>query len=303
MKRSLLGSLAVGLTAGSAFAGSSYNITPMGGSFNESQYFSQGNLQGHGYNFNPNGGPAGGPPGNLYNNVPTFFGGLSDPGLFGPFGDMTGTYLFVDWNDNGAPVDFQWGDDLHGISAGGAGPAVVTSLWYGYSLPAGAASTHFIKIYDMLPPSTTHGTITATVFKGDLLTVLTVAAVGGQNFVTVAVPNLQLPGSAVWIKFEENSGVPGVQNTFWLTGGIPGIGSSHNGVTLSAKDYPTQGTFITYNTWLPFPYFTFSDMQGGNLYVASNIAVGLNGFHVPGPAVISLLGLGGLVALRRRRSR
>jgi hypothetical protein len=33
-----------------------------------------------------------------------------------------------------------------------------------------------------------------------------------------------------------------------------------------------------------------------------NIAMGLRGFHVPAPAVISLLGLGGLAALRRRRA-
>lgn len=300
MKRSVLGALAVGMTAGTAFAGSSYSITPMGGSFNDTQWFDAGELRGHAYNFIPNGGPAGGPPRNLYDNIPTFFGGTSDPGLYGPFGDMTGTYLFVDWTTPTA----QWGDDLHGISAGGAGPAVVTSLWYGYSLPAGQTTTHYIKIYDMVPPSTTHGTVTSAIQKGDLLTVLTVAAVGGQNFVTVGVPNLQLPHSAVWIKFEEIGGT-GFPNTFWLTGGTPGIGQSNPGVTFTLKDYypTTGGGTFTYNTWVPFPYFTFSDMMGGNLYVGSNIAVGLNGYHVPGPAAISLLGLGGLVALRRRRTR
>ncbi len=291
MKRSVLGTLAVGMIAGSAYAGSSATITPMGGSFDDTQWFDAGELRGHAYNFGPNGGPAGGPPGNLYDNVPALFGGTSDPGLWGPFGTVTGTYLFVDWTNPAA----QWGDDLHAISAGGNGPAVVTSLWYGYSLPAGQTSTHYIKIYDMVPPSTTHGTATATIIKGDLLTVLTVAAIGGQNFVTVGVPNLQLPNSAVWITFEEVA--PGAPATFWLTGGLPtGIGSSHAGVTYTVKNYP-----VVSNYWVPFPYFTFSDMMGGNLYVGSNIAVGLNGFHVPGPAAISLLGLGGLVALRRRR--
>ncbi len=52
-----------------------------------------------------------------------------------------------------------------------------------------------------------------------------------------------------------------------------------------------------YNLWLPFPYFYFTTVG----YVASNIQVALSGFHVPAPAVISLLSVAGLVSLRRRR--
>ena len=55
----------------------------------------------------------------------------------------------------------------------------------------------------------------------------------------------------------------------------------------------------TYNVWLPFEYFYFTTTG----YVASNIQVALSGFHVPAPAVISLLGVAGLVTLRRRRNR
>jgi len=47
------------------------------------------------------------------------------------------------------------------------------------------------------------------------------------------------------------------------------------------------------------PYFYFVNTG----YVGSNIQVALSGFHVPAPAVISLLGVAGLMTLRRRRSR
>ncbi len=133
----------------------------------------------------------------------------------------------------------------------------------------------------MVPPSTTHGTITAAIQKGDLLTVVTVAAIGGQKFVTVGVPSRHLPHTAVWIKFEEVGGT-GFPNTAWLTGGSPGIGGSHFGLTSTHKDPTSYGGTSTYNLWLPMPYFIFSDMSGGNAYVGSNITIGLNGY-VPGP--------------------
>jgi len=47
----------------------------------------------------------------------------------------------------------------------------------------------------------------------------------------------------------------------------------------------------------PFLYFPTTG------YVDSNIQVALSGFHIPAPAVMSLLGLGGQAIPRRRRSR
>ena len=161
----------------------------------------------------------------------------------------------------------------------------------------------------MVPPSIPHTTPAGDTFvaftKGALLTAVTLLNLpSGQNFVTVALGPIQV-GSAVWVKLEELPG-PGFPTTFWLTGGVPTVaGYTHPGVTFTLKDYyPTYygGTF-TYNTFAAFPNFTFSDGAGGYNYTHSNIAVGLGGFHVPGPAAISLLGLGGLVALRRRRAR
>lgn len=304
MKKLLFGSLAVGLIAGPALAGSSATVTPIDGTMGS--YFDNGQLSGHSFNFAPGGGAGGIPPGNLYDNIPTFLGGTADPGLYGPFGSIPGTFLFVDWTSPSA----QWGDDLHGVSAGGAGPAVVTSLWYGYSNSVTGSNVHVIKIYDMVPPSVPHtspgGATFVTITKGALLTQVTLAGLpSGQNFVSVAIPSVQLPGSAVWVKLEELPQGTGFPGTFWLTGGTPGVGTSHDGLTFTIKDYyPTYygGTF-TYNTFANFPNFTFSDGQGGYLYTGANVSIGLGGYHVPGPAAISLLGLGGLVALRRRRVR
>jgi hypothetical protein len=303
MKNLLYGTLAVGLIAAPALAGSSATVTPIGGSMGS--FFDNGQMSGHSYNFAPGGGAGGGPPRNLYDNIPTFLGGTADAGMFGPFGTVYGTFLFVDWTAPSA----QWGGDLHNLSAGGAGPPVITSLWYGYSNGQTATNTHVIKIYDMVSPSATHGTATTTFAgftKGALLTAVTLTGLpSGQNFVTVAIASVHA-GSSVWVKLEElDNGSGAYPYTFWLTGGAPGIGYTHPGVTFTLKDYyPTYygGTF-TYNTFAAFPYFSFADGQGGYNYTHSNIAVGLNGFHIPGPAAISLLGLGGLVALRRRRAR
>ena len=57
------------------------------------------------------------------------------------------------------------------------------------------------------------------------------------------------------------------------------------------------GDGTAYNLWIAYVY------PFPTLYFALNMQVALSGFHVPGPAAISLLGLGGLVVLRRRRAR
>ncbi len=206
---------ALGMVAAPAMAGPTATVTAIDGTMGT--FFDNGQIHGHSYNFAPGGGASSGPPRNLYDNIPTFLGGTADAGNFGPFG-IYGTFLFADWTTPSA----QWGDDLHQISAGGGGPAVITSLWYGYSNSATATNTHVIKIYDVVSPSATHGTATTTFTgfsKGAVLTAVTLTALpSGQNFVTVGINSVQA-----------------------------------------------------------------------------------GGYHVPGPAAISLLGLGGLLVLRRRR--
>ncbi len=257
-------------------------VTPMQGTMGNP--FNTGLVSGFGWNAAAGGG-AGPLIGNLYDNILTINGGAATAGCFGAFGcDIPATQAFMDWTNTQA----QWGDDLHGISAGGTGPAVVTRLRYGYANTV-ATSTHIIKIYDMVPPSVVPS-VTSVIQKGILLASITVVGnPTGAFLVTVTALNIQLPQTAVWIKFEEvGQGFPG---TFWLTGGAGnGVGFSHPGLVYSAG---------TTNIWLPYDFF-YVPLTG---YVASNIQVALSGFNIPAPAVMSLLGVAGLVTLRRRRDR
>ena len=293
-RKSLVALVVAGFLTDSALAGSTATVTPIGGSIG--QPFNNGTMHGYSYNF-AKGGPAAGdfPPRNLYDNIPTFLGGTGTPGFFGPFGSIGGTYVFVDW----VAPDAQWGDDLHRISdAGQPGGPVMTKLWYGYfnhGEPFGIPMvTHIIKLYDMVPPSVVPP-VTALITKGALVASIVIPNLPTSTTsgftVQVPVPPIPLGISALWWKFEET----GFQApyTFWLTGGVPGRGISAPGVTYTIKNYSPDGS--AYNLWMPFPYFYFGTLG----YVASNITVGIGG--IPGPAVISLLGLGGLVALRRRR--
>jgi hypothetical protein len=284
MKRLLVGAFALGLMAVSAMAGTT--LTKMPGTLGDP--YNDGQLHGWGWNAAAGGGGAVGL-GNLYDNILTINGGAATFGCFGPFNDIPCTQAFIDWVGSRA----QWSDDLHGISAGTGQPAVVQTIYYGY-LNGVATTTHIIKIYDMLTPSKTPN-VTTLVTKGALLASVVVAGnPTGAYLVTVTNLNIQLPQSSVWIKFEETgSGFPG---TFWLSGGAGnGLGTTHPGVAYSYK-YPDSPGGV-YNLWLPIPYFYFTNTG----YVASNIQVALSGFHVPAPAAISLLGVAGLVTLRRRR--
>ncbi len=286
MKRFLSGILVLGLLVMPTMAG--VTVTPMQGTMGNP--FNNGSVSGFGWNAAAGGG-AGPLIGNLYDNILTINGGAATAGFFGPFGTIPGTQAFVDWVNPTA----QWGDDLHGLAgpAQGGPTAVITSLRYGYYNDL-ATTTHIIKIYDMIPPSNSHGP--GTPITGQFGALLGSIVVPGQPFgtvgqiVTVTGFNIAA-GTAVWIKFvEQGLGFPG---TFWLDGGIAnGVGTSHDGILYSLKGPRPYQYFVSY-----FPHFP------GTGYVSPNIQVALSGFVVPAPAAISLLGLGGLVTLRRRRSR
>ena len=265
------------MLCGNALAGSSATLTPLNGTIGP--YFNNGTVHGFGYQFDPYAG-SGLPIYNLYDNVPTVLGGGATAGTVG---GAPGAFVFADWPEPAA----QWGDDLHQISAGGPGPAVITNLWYAVHNSL-ATSTHIVKIYDMVPPSVVP-TATAPIDKGALLASIVVGNVPVGTFsVSIPVPNVALPNSAVWIKFEEDGfGFPG---TSWLTGGIPATGYSHPGLTYTVK-YPDF-----YNQWAALPYI----YAGGGSFAQTNISLGLGGYHVPAPAAISVLVLGGLLVLRRR---
>lgn len=97
----------------------------------------------------------------------------------------------------------------------------------------------------------------------------------------------------MWIKFEQ--GDVGFLDTLWLTGGNgDGVGTTQPGILYSVKNAPPY----PYDLWFPFSSFYFTGIG----YVGANIQVAMSGFHVPAPATIGLLALGGLIALRRPRS-
>ena len=281
MRTAMASLVALGLTAVPAMADTT--LTQMQGTLGNP--FNDGQVQGFGW-IVPQGEGGGFDIGNLYDNVLTINGGAATPGWCGPFCDIPGQ-AYLDWVGTQA----QWGDDLHEISAGSGLRAVVTSINYSY-LNQIATATHIIKLYDMLTPSTTP-TVTTLVTKGALLASVVVPSLPAGTFI-VKVSNLAIGGvgSSAWIKFQETG--PGFPGTFWLTGGTGyGVGTSNPGVVYSYES--PDGT--VYNQWIPVPYFYV--LTSG--YVDSNIQVALSGFHVPAPAVMSLLGVAGLLTLRRRR--
>jgi hypothetical protein len=145
----------------------------------------------------------------------------------------------------------------------------------------------------MIPPSAGHPAIANAQFGDQLLSLVLPGIPTGTAIVTVTGLSIHA-GTAVWIKFGESG--PGFPGTFWLSGGIGnGVGTTHDGVLLDLKDY--YGPGLPYRFFFAVPYFYFTTSG----YVGSNIQVALSGFVLPTPAVISLLSIGGLMSLRRRR--
>jgi MYXO-CTERM domain-containing protein len=292
--------VALGVAAAPAWAGVHVTTNPVDiTGFYTNGYYS-------GYSVNEQGGPAAAYLGGIYNNIPTTYGGPATAGA--PFVTTTITPTYSQTVTITIPAAWhyakfggftQWGDDIQQIQG-----SVITNLWFRYLNTGGTATfpspgiitgTHIIKLYDNVTPGT-FGGLTEPVTKGAFITSIVLpgmqgGTLGGGTFFGVSVwvtgLSIPLPSSNLWIKFVAPAGQPGFAfNTFWRSGGIPAIGYSANGVNYSYKYYvPPQ------NYYVPGPFF--SDMYG-------NIATG---FNVPAPAVMSLLGLGGLVTLRRRRAR
>jgi len=219
-------------------------------------------------------------------------------GFWGPFGTIPGTQAFTDWAGTAA----QFGDDLHGLAGGigSSGPtAVITSIRYGYRNVV-ATATHTIQIYTMIAGGLGHPPTANAQYGVQALSYVQTGMVTGTNIVTVTGLSIAV-GTAVWIKFGESG--PGFPGTFWLVGGVAnGVGSSHSGVVYDNKNYYGPGLPLHY--FYGAPFFCYHCYNGPGLgYIATNIQVALSGFVLPAPAAISLLGLGGLATLRRRRSR
>ena len=288
MKRLLVSTLALGLMAMPVLA--DRTITPLQGTMGDP--FNNGLVHGFGWNAAAGGGGGAGL-GNLYDNILTVNGGAATAGFYGPFLDIPGTQAFVDWTGTAA----QWGDDLHGLAGGvgsGGPTAVITSIRYGYR-NAVATATHTIQIYTMIAGGFGHPPTANAQYGVQALSYTMGAMPTGTNIVTVTGLSIAV-GTAVWIKFGESGlGFPG---TFWMSGGpANSVGTSHLGVVYDNKNYYGPGLPQHYFVGLGSFYFPTTG------YVGPNIQVALSGFVIPAPAAISLLGLGGLVTLRRRRSR
>ncbi len=217
-------------------------------------------------------------PGNMYDNILTIFGGLAT------FGSPTFTgFTYLAWA--GSTVNM--GDDLHGIL-----PGVITQLNYQYfQVGAGPPQTHFVKLYAMVPPSVTHGTTIITIDKGPTLSIIPVPVSGASGAHTVTVTNLSIAvTSAAWIKFEDTD--PAGVTTFWLYGGIPGLGTSHLGVVYDPKAVGPEGT--DYNTWIPGSFMT---AVIGITFAPANLAVALSTGGGPAVPTISEWGMIALTLL------
>ncbi len=181
--------------------------------------------------------------------------------------------------------DYAWGDDIHFKDNDTAG-WVITAINYAY-LNQGAGQntvTHTVLVYEMDPASGSH--LTGTITGGlPVLSVINLPSLAGTGPFTVSITGLSIQaGHAVWIALDENPGNAG--RTFWLTGGTPTGGFSHDTLLYSSL---TGGFFYIVN-----------DPLAGDVPLG-NIAITVSGYKIPGPSVIALLGLSGLVTLSRRR--
>ncbi len=283
MTRLLTGIVAVGLVTGSAIGGTT--ITPLEGTLGNP--FNNGTVHGWGWNGVPGAADL---IGNIYDNVLTINGGAAHPGFYGAFG-VTATQAFMDWTNTQA----QWGDDLHIVEI--HPDAWITSLRYGYRNPV-ATATHTIQIYQMIPPSADHPLNANSQFGTQLMSLVLPGIPTGTAIVTVTGLSVHNAGTGIWIKFGESG--PGFPGTFWLSGGVgglfQGVGTSHNGIVYDLKNYYGPGAPL--HQFYSLKYFYFPEIGG----VFPNIQVALSGIF-PAPAAISLLGLGGLMTLGRRRDR
>ena len=217
--------------------------------------------------------------GKLYDNIPTFFGGTGTNPPPTP-GGLPFTWLFFDWSN----PTVNWGGDLH--LNGDTG--VINTVRYGFGNFALTPATHIVKISAMIPPSESHATTPGgygLIAKGPQLLSTPVFSIPGSVSGTVLITGLSIPVSgAVWLKLHDL----GNPNNFWLTGGVPGVGGSHDGLAYDTK------FFGTYNLWVPGPFY-FGAPTG---FVIGNIVAALGGTKEAGDVpTVSEWGLIGMTLL------
>lgn len=266
MRKALLGLAIVGMIAMPALAEvTSSNAIPMPGTWSAPTSFGSGATGGEMVQLIPDGSvpPVSGFGTDLYDNIPTFWGGTG-----------TGNYVGYRWNGTFAG----WGDDMHGMPASQS----FTHIQVGYL--ATATGVNPMTMWFHNAPGLPHPASTAiTALSG------TVAINAAFNFpatgfylltINLATPiHVNAPG---WMSFRSASANRG----YWLTGGTPGIGTSHQGLLY---DFHTGSGY-----WVPGLLGSLSSVNG-------NVGFSI-GHAVPEPTTIVALALGGLLALRRRRA-
>ena len=214
------------------------------------------------------------------------FGGLSGPNggilsggsqvIYDNMNDL-GTQSNWDWTN----PDYAWGDDIH-FKENDTQGWVITAINYAY-LNQGLGQntvTHTVVVYEMDPDSGSHipGSISL-----QTLSVINLPSLMGTGAFTVSITGLSIQaGHGVWITLDETPGNAG--RTFWTTGGTPTVGFSHDTILFS-----NQGVYHE---------VVYSPFGGDPL---ANSAIRVSGFKIPGPSVIALLGISGLVTMSRRR--
>lgn len=219
-------------------------------------------------------------PGDMYDNIPSVLGGLGTVG--------TGsTWAFFDWVGTQA----EWMDYVTLAQTG-----TVRQLQYTYAGSASVFNTHTIRIRTgaIAPPSSVLGTFTGV---GATIATIVLPSLPGTvsgGFVQMMVSGLSIPVGTthVYVSFEEQ----GADEVFFLTGGLPGVGSvpTPNGeLVYFNANYFGPSSPLSYN--VP-GYLTTST----GYFLNANINFALS--TVPEPMTIGLMSIGGLLALRRRRT-
>lgn len=216
----------------------------------------------------------------IYDNVPFVLGGAGSPGA--------GTWAFFDWNGTGA----QWQDYITVASTG-----VIRHLTYTYVGSSGVFNTHTIQIRTgaVAPPSSVLGTFVGVGAPIATIVLPSLPGTVGGGFVQLLVTGLSIPVGTgnLYVGFDEQ----GTDDVFFLTGGLPGIGST-----------PTpNGELIYFNPNYFGPSSPLSYNVPGYLTTSTGYPLHANitfalGQRVPEPMTIGLLSIGGLLALRRRRA-
>lgn len=193
------------------------------------------------------------------------------------FSDLSGGYTagntrFNALGVNVAPLQSQ--GDVSRVNLPSPGSA-------SYSTPGSAAGKVNVDLLVsvVVPNSTANGTGTITIFDADGDTLQ--ANVSGQFI---------------------NNGV-----SVFFNGSLSNVGWTDNGVQDGLFNGPSGGSIPLSFSPAPPPYtgaiVQLFIGQGGNFFVNdfSGVSTQVSGVVVPSPATIALLGLGGLVAGRRRR--